>query len=297
MHRSVAVVLACVFATTTAAQDNKIVHDAEFYVLEAQHGDKWAAEDKDLDAKLAALREQYGKPPNIIHVMWDDTALGEIFIPEIQKVRGWETPALNDLAANGMQFMRMYTEPSCTPSRAAVMTGRHAVRNGMYNVGFPYEYGGLAAEEVTMAEVLGAAGYATAFYGKSHLGDVESSYLNKQGFDEAIWTPYNQVPSLYVAQGQLAALSGAVMFPEMYPEDPYDMDPGWRPTGYVLGVGRQEGRSGSRVRHAALRSRGLHGIGGSVRRGNARLCASTCRWREALLCGLVAAAYILPRLS
>lgn len=46
------------------------------------------------------------------------------------------------------------TESSCTPSRAAVMTGRHAVRNGMYNVGFPYEYGGLAADEVTMAEIL-----------------------------------------------------------------------------------------------------------------------------------------------
>jgi arylsulfatase len=231
-----------VLLATPQVHGDEIVHDAEFYVLEAQHGEKWGAEDKQLDAKLTALREKYGKPPNIIHVMWDDTALGEIFIPEIQKVRGWETPALNDLAANGMQFMRMYTEPSCTPSRAAVMTGRHAVRNGMYNVGFPYEYGGLAAEEVTMAEVLSAAGYATAFYGKSHLGDVESSYLNKQGFDEAIWTPYNQVPSLYVAQGQLAALSGAVMFPEMYPKDPYDMDPGWRPTGYVWALeGKKDG--------------------------------------------------------
>ena len=109
------------------------------------------------------------------------------------------------------------------------MTRRHAVRNGMYNVGFPYEYGGVAAEEVTMAEVLGKEGYATAFYGKSHLGDVESSYLNKQGFDEAFWTPYNQVPSLYVPRGQLAALQSAVMYPEMFPEDPYEMDPGWRP--------------------------------------------------------------------
>lgn len=122
------------------------------------------------EQKLAALREKYGKPPNIIHIMWDDTPVGEIGIPEIQKVRGWETPNMNQMAAEGINFMRMYTEPSCTPSRAAVMTGRHAVRNGMYNVGFPYEYGGLTAEEVTIAEVLSQAGYATAFYGKSHLG-------------------------------------------------------------------------------------------------------------------------------
>ena len=72
------------------------------------------------------------------------------------------------------------------------------------DVGFPYEYGGLAATEVTIAEVLEKAGYATAFYGKSHLGDVEQSYMTNQGFDDALWTPYNQVPSLYVPRGQRA---------------------------------------------------------------------------------------------
>lgn len=232
-----------IFAAQSRAAN--IVHDAEYYVLEAQHGEQWAKRDAELDKKLAALRKKHGKPPNIIHIMWDDTAVGEVGIPAIQKVRGWETPNINQLAAEGMNFMRMYTEPSCTPSRAAVMTGRHAVRNGMYNVGFPYEYGGLAAEEVTIAEVLSAAGYKTAFYGKSHLGDVESSYLNRQGFDEALWTPYNQVPSLYVPQGQLAALSPAVMLPELFPEDPYDMDKGWRPRGYVWAL---EGKKGGPVR-------------------------------------------------
>ena len=222
-----------------------IVHDAEHYVLKAQHGDAWSKQDKSLDAKLKALREKHGKPPNIIHIMWDDTGVGEIGIPEIQKVRGWETPNLNRIAGNGINFMRMYTEPSCTPSRAAVMTGRHASRNGMYNVGFPYEFGGLAEEEVTIAEVLSKAGYATAFYGKSHLGDVESSYLNRQGFDEALWTPYNQVPSLYVPKGQLGALSAAVMFPEMFAEDPYDIDDGWRPEGYIWAL---EGKKGGPVR-------------------------------------------------
>ena len=231
-----------VFSQPVTAQQSDIIHDAEYYVLAAQHGEKWMTEDVEIDAKLAELREKFGKPPNIIHVMWDDTPVGEIGIPEIQKVRGFETPVMNRLADQGMNMMRMYTEPSCTPSRAAVMTGRHAVRNGMYNVGFPYEYGGLAEDEVTMAEVLSEAGYATAFYGKSHLGDVESSYLNKQGFDEAIWTPYNQVPSLYVPNAQLGALTSAVMFPDMFGEDPYDIDPSWRPTGYVWALeGKKDG--------------------------------------------------------
>lgn len=238
---SIAASISLAFACYAAAETGSIIHDAEFYVLEAQHGEKWKAEDEAIDRKLAALRDTYGAPPNIVHIMWDDTPVGEIGIPELQKVRGFETPNMNKMAEEGMNFMRMYTEPSCTPSRAAVITGRHAVRNGMYNVGFPYEYGGLAADEVTMGEVLSEAGYATAFFGKSHLGDVESSYMNKQGFDEAIWTPYNQVPSLYVPRGQMGALTPAVMFPEMFGEDPYDMDKGWRPKGYVWALQGKKG--------------------------------------------------------
>jgi hypothetical protein len=227
------------------AVKSRIIHDAEYYILDAQHGERWAVEDKELDAKLAELRKKFGTTPNIIHIMWDDTAVGEVGIPALQKVRGFETPNINRLAAEGINFMRMYTEPSCTPSRAAVMTGRHAVRNGMYKVGFPYEYGGLPASEVTMGDVLSKAGYATAFFGKSHLGDIESSYMNKRGFDEALWTPYNQVPSLYNPQGQLAVLSPAVLYPKMFGKDPYDIDPGWRPTGYVFAL---EGMKGGPVR-------------------------------------------------
>ena len=223
----------------------KIIHDAEYYILDAQHGEKWKVEDKQLDAKLAELKKKFGTPPNIIHIMWDDTPVGEIGIPALQKVRGFATPNMNKLAAEGINFMRMYTEPSCTPSRGACMTGRHPIRNGMYNVGFPLECGGLPPTEVTMGDVMSKAGYATAFYGKAHLGDIESSYLNKRGFDEALWMPYNQVPSLYTPQGQMAALSAAVMYPEMFGKDPYDMDPGWRPKGFVFAL---EGKKGSPAR-------------------------------------------------
>ena len=211
----------------------EIIHDAEYYILEAQHGDNWAKEDKGLNKKIAELKKKHGASPNIIHIMWDDMPVGAVGIPALQKNRGFETPNINKFSDEGINFTRMYSEPSCTPSRAAAMTGRLAVRSGMYNVGFPYEYGGIGADEVTMAEVLSEAGYATAFYGKSHLGDVESAYLNHQGYDEALWAPYNQVPSLYVKRGQQAVLYPTSMYPEMYPTDPYEMDPGWRPRGFV----------------------------------------------------------------
>ncbi|MGB5831608.1 MAG: sulfatase-like hydrolase/transferase [Thiohalocapsa sp.] len=122
-------------APLAAAQQSSIVHDAEFYVLQAQHGEQWAAEDATLDQKLAELREKSGRPPNIIHVMWDDTAFGDVGIPELQKVRGLNTPNINKMAEDGILFTRMYTEVGCTPSRAASATGRLAVRSGMYNIG------------------------------------------------------------------------------------------------------------------------------------------------------------------
>ena len=82
-------------ATALPAAAGEIIQDAEYYVLEAQNGDEWAAEDNELDQKLADLREKHGQPPNIIHIMWDDTAFGDVGIPAIQKVRGLNTPNIN----------------------------------------------------------------------------------------------------------------------------------------------------------------------------------------------------------
>ena len=224
----------CLLSLTSQNYAQDIVQDAEFYILKAQYGDDWDKEDSEIDKKLKALEKKYGTPPNIIHIMWDDTPMGEIGIPEIQKLRGFETPEINKLAAEGINFMRMYTEPSCTQSRAAVITGRHPIRNGLVNVGFPYEYGGLADEEVTMAEVLSEAGYATAFFGKAHIGDIEESYMTNQGFDEAVWTPYNQFPIIYGEQAEIAGgVSPATVKPEIYPDDPYDKDKGWRVADHV----------------------------------------------------------------
>jgi arylsulfatase len=175
-----------------AKEGGEIVHDAEHYILLEQHGEKWAAENKELDEKLKALSEKYGNPPNIIHIMWDDTGLGDVGDPLFNKLRGYDTPNMNRMADEGMTMARMYTEPSCTPTRIAALTGRLPTRTGINKVLFPPDGMGLPAEEVTLAEVLSDVGYATAMFGKPHMGDIEESYMHNQGFDETLQSLYNQ---------------------------------------------------------------------------------------------------------
>ena len=244
MKKSILLLLVCwavIWSRPVPGQEGAaVVHDAEYYILREQNGDKWDAEDGELDKKLAMLRAKYGRPPNIIHIMWDDTSFGDVGIPAINKIRGFETPSCTRLAAEGIMFTRMYTESGCTPSRAACMTGRLAVRSGMYIIGFPVEYSGMRAEEVTIAEVLSEAGYATAFYGKWHLGDIEQSYPHNQGFDETLFAVYNQVMSIMNEKGEAGnAMMG--LKEEMLVEDPYKLDDSFVPKGYVAYI---EGRKG-----------------------------------------------------
>ena len=86
--------------TASAKEGSGIIHDAEYYILKAQNGKKWAAEDKVLDQKLADLRKKNGgKPPNIVYLLWDDTAFGAVGFPALQKNFGYETPHLNRMAS------------------------------------------------------------------------------------------------------------------------------------------------------------------------------------------------------
>jgi len=123
------------------------------------------------------------------------------------------------------------------------MTGRYAVRSGMYAVGFPIEAGGLPGEEVTVAEVLSKVGYATAFYGKWHLGDIEQSYPHNQGFDETFFTPYNQLTSLL---NQLGEGANAVLGykEDMLVPDPYQLDSVSPGDGWVQVIEGKKGEPG-----------------------------------------------------
>ena len=86
---SIAVV--CALSSTSYAAD--LVHDSEYYVLEAQNAEEWAADDKVVDAKLAEFRARNGgKPPNILYILIDDIGFGDLGIPELNAIRGYETP-------------------------------------------------------------------------------------------------------------------------------------------------------------------------------------------------------------
>ncbi len=217
------------------AAPGPVVHDAEYYVLFDQHGDAWAAEDHELDARLAELEERFGAKPNIVHIMWDDMAFGDAGIPALNKVRGFDTPNSNRMAAEGALYTRYYTEAACTPSRAAVLTGRYAVRSGMYNVAFPIEAAGLAEEEVTIAEVLSGAGYSTAFYGKWHFGEIEGPSTSTLWLYATLFMPYNQVLSLWNEIGEGAnAVQGVIK--AMLPDDPYAVDKEFGPTDWIMSM-------------------------------------------------------------
>jgi arylsulfatase len=93
------------------------------------------------------------------------------------------TPNIDRLAADGMTFFSFYAQPSCTPGRAAIQTGRIPNRSGMTTVAFQGQGGGLPEAEWTLASVLKEAGYKTYFTGKWHLGEADYALPNAQGYD------------------------------------------------------------------------------------------------------------------
>jgi len=138
--------------------------------------------------------------PNIVLIFADNFGYGELGSYGGGITRGAPTPRLDALAREGTRLTNFNVEPSCTPSRSALMTGRHPIRDGTYSVpvdGKPY---GLVQWEITIAKLLSQRGYATALYGKWHLGDSEGRYPNDQGFDEWYGIPNSSDESLWPHQ-------------------------------------------------------------------------------------------------
>jgi len=122
--------------------------------------------------------------PNIILIVSDDTGYGDLGPYGGGEGRGMPTPNIDRLAAEGLTFYSFYAQPSCTPGRAAIQTGRIPNRSGMTTVAFQGQGGGLPAAEWTLASVLKTGGYNTFFSGKWHLGEAPYALPNAQGYDE-----------------------------------------------------------------------------------------------------------------
>jgi len=234
------------------ANQGAIQHDAEHYILLQQHGEKWAAEDTQIDARLAELRKKNGgKSPNILYILVDDVGFGEMGSLQLNHVRGYRTPNINKLANESMSFSRMYTEPSCTPTRTAFLTGRIPVRSHMLEPKVvPPEGVGLNGKEVTIAEVLSKAGYNTAHVGKWHQGDIEEAMPHNQGFDTAVFALHNQATfNLMTPEAEVEHWAVNVAPRKTDPD--YRMDGNFRPTGWVLGV---EAKKGSKAREWGVKA-------------------------------------------
>ena len=122
-----------------------------------------------------------GSPPNIVLVLADDLGYGDLGSHGNRHVK---TPHLDRFASEAVEFTQFHVSPVCSPTRASLMTGRYNFRTGIADV-----YGKAAvmdASEVTLAEMLRPAGYATGIFGKWHLGDDAAHGPSAQGFDEAL---------------------------------------------------------------------------------------------------------------
>ncbi|WP_238123003.1 MULTISPECIES: arylsulfatase [unclassified Xanthobacter] len=151
------------------------------------------------------------KQPNILLIVSDDTGYGDLGAYLGGEERGMPTPNLDALASEGMLFTSFYGQPSCTPGRAAMQTGRIPNRSGMTTVAFQGQGGGLPHAEWTLASVLKQAGYNTYFTGKWHLGEADYALPNAQGYDVMKYT--------FLYHLNAYTYGDPNWFPDMSPED------------------------------------------------------------------------------
>ena len=167
--------------------------------------------------------------PNIVLVFMDNFGYGELGCYGGGITRGGETPRIDKLATEGMRLTNFNVEVQCTPSRAALMTGRYAIRSGCATVPITTGNYGLTQWEITMAEILSEAGYTTGMFGKWHLGHTKGRFPTDQGFDEWYGIPNSTDESLWPDQAQFNRVVGENLSPYAVPESVYEARKGAAP--------------------------------------------------------------------
>ncbi len=170
--------------------------------------------DSDDNGNPAGTVDPGSRPPNILFVHVDNLGMGELGCYGGGVLRGAETTRLDAFAREGLQLLNYAPETQCTPTRSALMTGRYAIRSGNGTAVPSANPSGLVAWERTMGDVLSDAGYATAVYGKWHIGDTPGRYPTDHGFDE-----WYGVPDSYDSA--------------LWPDDPF-YDPDRDPKSFVV---------------------------------------------------------------
>ena len=142
-------------------------------------------------------RQAEGSRPHIVLILADNLGWGELGCYGGGSIRGAPTPRIDALAAQGMRLTNFNVESDCVPTRSALMTGRHPIRTGALQsvpAGLPQ---GLIPWETLLGQALSDAGYATAMFGKWHLGDRPGRYPHERGFDEWYGIPRTTNESMF----------------------------------------------------------------------------------------------------
>jgi arylsulfatase len=132
-------------------------------------------------------------------IVADNLGWGELGCYGGGALRGAPTPRIDRLAAEGLLLQNFNVESDCVPTRSALMTGRHPIRTGALQSVSPGLPQGLKRSEVTLAQLLSQRGYATAHFGKWHLGDIPGRYPSDRGFDEWYGIPRTTDESLFTS--------------------------------------------------------------------------------------------------
>ncbi len=161
------------------------------------------------------MNTQNNTQPNVVLILADNLGWGELGCYGGGAIRGAPTPRIDALALEGTRFLNFNVESDCVPTRSALMTGRHPIRTGAIQsvpAGLPQ---GIIPWEKTIAELFSEAGYATAMFGKWHLGDKEGRYPKDKGFDEWYGIPRTTNESMFF---------DAIGYDESIVEPPYVME-------------------------------------------------------------------------